>query len=359
MFEEELEEEIKYPLCHTWARIANMFMFGVHFLLLVAFGVFGIFPMVAFNVFSLFIYMGILPRLEKRPRLYIAILYIEVLTHMICAIWTSGWDSGFQLYAFFLVPFAFYADYILIEDGAPTVQPLIPSFVATVTYIVCWFLFSFQELSQNLIPTKQASVVFILNSIGLLSALIYVTYVFLARIIDNARKMVRTAEYDELTGLANRHQIDKLLKMHDIGGPTGPQNYGVAIFDIDNFKKVNDQFGHLAGDRVLYDIAVILRSVETSGTYAFRWGGEEFMILALEDEATEKLRDVCERVRKLVASNTTVYELHRIGVTISAGYTKADAVSEEFSAVVERADTCLYYAKGHGKNQVITKEDMK
>jgi diguanylate cyclase (GGDEF)-like protein len=183
--------------------------------------------------------------------------------------------------------------------------------------------------------------------------------VFLERIIDNVRKIVRTAEYDELTGLANRHQIAKLLKIHDIGGPTGPTNYGVAIIDIDNFKKVNDQFGHLAGDRVLYDIAVILRSVETSGTYAFRWGGEEFMILTLEDEATERLRDVCERVRKLVAANTTIYELHRIGVTVSVGYTKADAVSEDFSSVVERADTCLYYAKGHGKNQVITKEDMK
>ena len=83
------------------------------------------------------------------------------------------------------------------------------------------------------------------------------------------------------------------------------------------------------------------------------------MILTLEKESTAKLREVCERVRKLVAANTTVYEMHRIGVTISAGFTEADAKNEEFSVVVERADNCLYYAKGHGKNQVISKDDME
>ena len=297
VFDDE-EEIIKYPLCQSWARIINWFMFIVHFVLLIVFGVYEIIPMAAVNIASLVIYIGLLPRLQNRPKLYMSVLYFEIFTHMILAIYYSGWYCGFQMYAFFLIPFAFYADYVLLEDEAPTVNPLVVSFISMITYIGSWFFFEYCKMAQDQMPYRHGSVIFALNAISLMGTMIFITYVFLERILDNARKMTRTAEYDELTGLANRHQIDKLLKMHDIGGATGENQYGVAILDIDNFKKVNDQFGHLAGDRVLYDIAVILRSVESRGIYVFRWGGEEFMILTLEKDSTDNLREVCERVRK-------------------------------------------------------------
>lgn len=156
----------------------------------------------------------------------------------------------------------------------------------------------------------------------------------------------RLASSDALTGLANRRAFFARLD----GGSGG--RAVMAILDVDHFKRVNDLYGHPAGDRLLQEVATILReSVRGTDTVA-RIGGEEFAIL-MPDTTMEQGMQVCERIRARVQSHVVALaDARRVQVSISVGI--ASRVGEDSAdAWVGRADAALYRAKAAGRNRVL------
>lgn len=151
---------------------------------------------------------------------------------------------------------------------------------------------------------------------------------------------------DPLTGVPNRRGLDRHLEK--ALGRVNPLS--VIMVDIDHFKRVNDTYGHDAGDLVLQQVASVIKNSVRPGDFMGRFGGEEFMVVcnADIDEAVE----IAERVRQAVMS-TPVSISDSVTVSITASFGVARHLpGEDALAVVKRADRALYNAKNEGRNRV-------
>ncbi|WP_338845829.1 GGDEF domain-containing protein [Massilia sp. W12] len=185
----------------------------------------------------------------------------------------------------------------------------------------------------------------------------------------NFQNLLDYSERDALTGLLNRKTFDdQLAKMIASTGeqengsaPDGEERrqrhkeekHWLAVVDVDHFKRVNDQFGHLYGDEVLILVANLLQSSFRSNDRVFRFGGEEFVVL-LRSTTYDNARKIIERFRQNVESHA----FPQIGqITVSVGFV---AVSPYESPVVilGHADQALYYAKTHGRNLVCHYDEL-
>lgn len=157
------------------------------------------------------------------------------------------------------------------------------------------------------------------------------------------------AIHDALTGLYNRHFLEDTFAAIEAKCQKDNRILGFIVFDIDNFKAVNDTFGHDAGDLVLKGLAQITHDNFRESDFAIRWGGEEFLVL-LSVRSLEDLVQEAERLRQAVEDNH-FEEVER--VTISLGVASHD-FGESMDETFKRADVALYEAKNAGKNQVKT-----
>lgn len=151
---------------------------------------------------------------------------------------------------------------------------------------------------------------------------------------------------DALTGLANRRAVFDRFAGGRMAGGTG-----IILFDLDDFKSINDRFGHEAGDRVLRQFAAILRENIRAEDMAARMGGEEFAIVLLRT-SPEMAVLVAERVRLMFAAIPTRVEGLRIFSTVSAGVAVSEEDAEELDTLLRVADKGLYLAKNAGRNRV-------
>ena len=162
------------------------------------------------------------------------------------------------------------------------------------------------------------------------------------------RKLAKTSVTDGLTGLYNRTEIEKDIKK--ALKAQEPGNVSLVMLDIDNFKKVNDTYGHAEGDEVIKALSDVLRRVlgDVNGSFSGRWGGEEFMVLLLDSDIDQAM-EVAERIRSEFAVIT--YDVAG-PQTISVGVCQAKP-GESSDALCTRVDKALYTAKFNGKNQVV------
>ena len=162
------------------------------------------------------------------------------------------------------------------------------------------------------------------------------------------RKLAQTSITDGLTQLYNRTEIERGIKSSlEMRSPNG---LSLIMLDIDNFKKVNDVYGHGEGDRVIVAMADVLRKVlgDVPSAYSGRWGGEEFMVLLQNTDITEAT-NLAEQIRVEFASIS--YETAG-PQTVSIGVSQAKQ-DETCDSLCTRVDKALYMAKANGKNQVI------
>jgi diguanylate cyclase (GGDEF)-like protein len=167
--------------------------------------------------------------------------------------------------------------------------------------------------------------------------------------LEESLKLSRgLAMQDELTGLANRRHMLSILKAEHARQQRTEQPLSLVLLDLDHFKRVNDTYGHLAGDGVLKSFADATSSTLRSSDVLSRWGGEEFLLLLPETAAQEA--ELCvERMRQCLAKGTFDSVEPNLKVTFSAGLSICrPGVSLE--AAIERADKALYRAKAQGRN---------
>ncbi|MBM4399702.1 MAG: GGDEF domain-containing protein [Candidatus Cloacimonetes bacterium] len=161
-------------------------------------------------------------------------------------------------------------------------------------------------------------------------------------------KLDDLARTDALTGLPNRRQLEELLEVEMSRTNRTKREFCICIGDIDNFKRINDTYGHDVGDIVLKDIASIFsRSTRTTDTIG-RWGGEEFLFILPETPLNGTLV-LMERVRQFVMSHKVQKDDLTFSVTITLGFSvfNPGCIIEE---VVKQADIALYAGKKSGKN---------
>lgn len=188
----------------------------------------------------------------------------------------------------------------------------------------------------------------------------FMVLLFLVGVLLMASERVRAefehlATYDSLTGALNRRVVrlageQELLRWQRYG-----QAFAVMILDIDHFKQINDQHGHLVGDRVLQQVVAAVRKPLRKTDLLGRYGGEEFLILLPVTDGETALA-LGERIRSAVET-TPVGPQHQVS-TISIGVTSVMAGDASFDALISRADLAVYQAKALGRNRVVVSDDV-
>lgn len=164
-------------------------------------------------------------------------------------------------------------------------------------------------------------------------------------------KLERLAKTDELTGLNNRrHLFERLSQLWHVAH-RHERPLSCIMFDIDHFKRINDTYGHAAGDLVLRSLADVCRKRLRMSDLAARIGGEEFCIICPETDAAGAA-NVAERTRAAIEAHDFRFEGKRIPVTASFGVACCRAVHPGFEQMIAAADAGLYRAKEAGRNQV-------
>jgi diguanylate cyclase (GGDEF)-like protein len=157
---------------------------------------------------------------------------------------------------------------------------------------------------------------------------------------------------DSLTGIRNRLALDEAnVRLLEQGGRLRPQPFALILFDLDHFKTYNDEHGHQAGDAALGRIGEILRRATRGTDVAFRYGGEEFLLLVPETDLNGAIA-VAERVRVATEESDDLPPF-----TISGGVAIWDPVDgRDPQPLLRRADTALYLAKRGGRNRIVADE---
>ncbi len=170
---------------------------------------------------------------------------------------------------------------------------------------------------------------------------------------DRLEQSVELALTDALTGLHNRRYMETHLRTLAEQAKVGGRPLSVLLADIDNFKSVNDTYGHDAGDTVLREFACRFRRNTRSIDLACRIGGEEFVIV-MPDTPLERACQVGERLRACIAAEPfqAGYEA-RLEVTASVGIATLDGAQDSLEGLFKRADQALYVAKRGGRNRVV------
>ena len=165
----------------------------------------------------------------------------------------------------------------------------------------------------------------------------------LAKANDELQKLATT---DALTRIMNRRQFDAELQRELERARRYGVPFALILFDVDHFKRVNDRFGHLSGDRVLADMAQLICAETRVNDIFARWGGEEFVLLVQDVDAGGALQ-IAEKLRALVAAHAFP---HGHSVTSSFGVT-AYAEGDDSVSIMQRVDQALYRAKEQGRNR--------
>lgn len=164
---------------------------------------------------------------------------------------------------------------------------------------------------------------------------------------EKIAQIERLSITDTLTGIYNRAYFEKTLDQEIVRAKRNGQVFGVVFFDLDHFKDVNDKFGHIAGDRVLVNLAGLVGArIRESDTFA-RWGGEEFAIILPHTDA-EGTKNLAENLRVAVMDN----EIAGVGKRTSSFGCTMWVENDDIQSIMSRVDKGLYRAKQDGRNLV-------
>jgi two-component system cell cycle response regulator len=166
-------------------------------------------------------------------------------------------------------------------------------------------------------------------------------------------KMAELSSRDELTGLYNRRYFLEIFERETASTQRYKTDLVLCMMDLDRFKRINDRYGHPAGDAVLKKVSQLLRDSVRKSDIPCRYGGEEFVVI-LPNTGTEHAKVFCERFRKATESLSIPHNGTNMQITISIGLAQYDVSSDKSSIdLLEKADTALYAAKKAGRNKVV------
>ncbi len=321
---------------------SNLIFFVCHLGYLIFFLITEIYLLAWIDLGSIFVYAFLFILVKfKQYGIYAIITGAEITAFMTFATAACGFQAGFHLCLIGLCILAFYSGYFSINKSR-IIKPQYWCLLMFVLYIFLYFYCLYNE------PVYNLSI--LLNSILFVSHLLIVflfttifLYTFVRYVVRLERRIISESRTDKLTQVANRYGLlDYMDKLGD------KSNYYLSIFDIDDFKVVNDEYGHICGDHMLVEIAEIAKNNSTED-FVSRFGGEEFIVITkIDDEAIKKIEDIRKKIEEHVFKFNGI-DLH---ATITIGVAKYDEGMSIDEWIIQ-ADKRLYDGKTSGKNKVV------
>ncbi|MDP8267708.1 MAG: diguanylate cyclase [Candidatus Tenebribacter davisii] len=176
------------------------------------------------------------------------------------------------------------------------------------------------------------------------------------KLTEAYKKMEELAKTDILTGLSNRRDMYQKIKHETDRFERNEKPFSILMGDIDNFKKINDTYGHDAGDHVLTKISELMLTYMRKQDIVGRWGGEEFLLLLPETDI-QGGKQIAEKLRLRIKNEVIEHKDHTINVTITIGISVYDRIHDVNESIKE-ADKAMYFGKIRNKNCVITADNI-
>ncbi|WP_019615172.1 GGDEF domain-containing protein [Psychromonas ossibalaenae] len=218
--------------------------------------------------------------------------------------------------------------------------------------IITLLFFNTQSVSILLLFIIFAVGMFIVTKIQYKEYWLGLSSYFIAK--EQAEKLKMLNTMDALTGLKNRAFFDDYLTLSIKKAVRSQSALSLLLIDIDHFKKINDNYGHLVGDECLRQLSILLKKqVKRENDVVARYGGEEFAVI-LPDTSRQDTLNLAEQIRNSVTNMVFRHKTLELHITISIGISNSTpAFDESKDDFFEKADTALYQAKNAGRNQVI------
>ena len=329
----------------------------MHIIFAVFFWITDVAVMGVYNLAIVAAYQGIL-LLIKKKRTYLAYILtcIEVVLHAVLATIFVGFASGFQVYCIAMIAVSCYITFVWECFKKGTRETVAFSLFSMFGYFVCYILskyfeplYVFDELPQT--------IMYVINA--LLMFLIIFSFMMLLfwdinhrsdRLAAKNSQLDEMSKKDPLTKLYNRRYMNYELnrRMSNLIGEG--RIFGLIMADIDDFKHVNDTYGHDAGDDVLIAVANEFTNALRGDDCVCRWGGEEFLVVINGNHQVTS--DVAERIRKRIEDLTIETNGHQLKVTMTFGVSES-IPGFRIERLIQIADERLYKGKQNGKNCVV------
>lgn len=192
--------------------------------------------------------------------------------------------------------------------------------------------------------------------VGLIALVLLAVLYYRYRIVQRHNKRLKhinaelshMSHNDQLTGIANRYRLHQRLNQEMKSNRVTHHSFSIMLIDVDNFKMINDEYGHAVGDQVIQEVANLLTAMIRDQDLVGRWGGEEFLIICPQTSQQGALQ-LAEQIRQQVQQHDFVIEGQ---MTVSIGVSEY-IFDEDVSTCLKRADDALYLAKNRGRNQTV------
>lgn len=325
-----------------------------HIMYLVVFTILGVTPMVLFNIFSVVFYsvlILLLFRTNFRKRLVLASL-VEIMIHSCLGIYCMGWEMGFAMFLLFIMPVPFYMP--LRHLATPYLFSLVP---LTLFVVMHWRFYDSETALYRFSDPYINNVVYFMNAVMGAVILLYISSIYMFereimqfKLTAKNERLQKLATIDPLTQLFNRRAMGEYLRLVQHNCERSGKRYVVGLGDIDDFKQINDTYGHEAGDEALRQTAGIIAHAVPAEGFAARWGGEEFLFVIPNADSAEGA-ECAEKIRAELAAKSFKVDSGRFSITVTIGVS-VGGIGEDIEKVISRADDLLYRGKAAGKNRV-------
>ncbi len=327
----------------------------VHLFLVCIFIYLNIMPLYLFNIGSVLTYLFSTRfiREEKYLTVYY-ITYFEIILHSVAATLCIGWQFGFAQYIIAIIPVGYYTGYMIDAKRRSLLIATQNAIFAAALFLACKSFSYYHKPFYSIEDPAVELFLYFFNSICTFVFLIVFSLIYILEIKLSHAKLrhqngilEQLAYTDPLTGLHNRRSMQLFIEQ----ALKSDFNFSLIMGDIDDFKKINDTYGHDFGDVALHDIAQIALEQVSEHGYVCRWGGEEILIL-VNNCSAEKTVQIAEDIRRNVEQHVFRLGERLIHCTLTLGvasYERGKTIEE----TITNADSKLYRGKQNGKNVVV------
>ncbi len=341
------EEQLVYSISLCALAVAVGFL---HFLFFIVFTILNVPEMQFMNFTSILCYFYVVNVIVKKDNIIYSI-YISLLLILYYVIF-SAYFVGYEKNIIIILPVIVISLYNIYELSRKHLMTM--TLIVFLAYIVLiYFRYNVDSKYEGELMFLDLVNVTYAFSAGIFSLYTNkLSYLYMKRIdVQKIELLSKEVNTDYLTGLWNRRYIFNKFKEKNIIG-----NYCVVIADIDYFKKINDTYGHDAGDYILKQVAKIFVDKFDDKDIICRWGGEEFVII-LKEEDESIILEKLEMIRSFIEHK--IFKFKGIDIRLTMSFGVQHIVKHiEFDDAIKYADEALYFSKGNGRNQVMLYDNI-
>ena len=288
---------------------------------------------------------------KNQTRVVLHYMVISMLLWILFYVIVYGWECGVQLFMFVLLLFTFITSHTSVKQ-----KICFAVFMCAVRMVI----FGYTRIAVPFILLSASAELFLqtINTVAIFALITAITILFCNDSLAMEKKLViynerlkDASRRDPLTKLYNRRAMTEYMEQMVERLDRYGNWFNVAIGDIDFFKKVNDTYGHEAGDLVLVQVAELLSACMKSRGCVGRWGGEEFLLIFKDINGEEAYIEL-EKIRAMVQRKKIVYNDQEISITMTFGLEEY-SYNKPVDYTINNADQKLYLGKNQGRNRVI------